>query len=56
MADSVSLGFGGKAGGHFVDDKTIETTAYRRDLIRLDDTISIVRLEDWVPIVRLENG
>jgi hypothetical protein len=56
MAERVSVGFGGKAGGKFVDDKTIETTAYRRDLMRLEDSMTIVRLEDGVPIVRLENG
>jgi len=53
---TVFTGFGGKAGGRFVFDETIETTAYRRDLVRLEDTMTILRLEDAVPIVRLENG
>ena len=52
----VYRGSGGNAGGKFVFDDTIETTAYRRDLVRLEDTMTIVRLEDGVPIVRLENG
>lgn len=54
------VGSGGNAGGKFLFEaaggETIETTAYRRDIVRLEDTISIVRLEDGVPIVRLENG
>lgn len=56
MTERVYIGTGGRSGGKFVFDSTLTTTAYRRDLIRLEDSMSIIRLEDGIEIVRLENG